>query len=166
MLAGSNGRKNAVNAYNPLGDPNVSDWQKAVMANRLAPDIDNTTPLTVDAMGAQNAMRLLTSANIGGALGGANGMLQQQAEQVARDKAVARADALIAKYPRGWDGMYDADDVASVRDAVEKQHPGHGDAAVAHMRVRPAAAPPAASSGQLTPPPAPGPMNGLPPIGR
>jgi hypothetical protein len=166
MLAGSNGRKNAVNAYNQLGDPNVSDWQKAVMANRLAPDMDNTTPLTVEAMGAQNAMRLLNGINLGaaGGLNGAGGLVQQQAEQSARDRAVARADSLIAKYPQGIDGMYDADDVAAVRAAVEKQHPGHGDAAVAHLRVRPNASRP--SSGPPVPPPAPGPMNGLPPIGR
>lgn len=138
MLAGRNPAKNAVNAYNALNDPNTNDWQRAVMANALRPDMDNTTPLTVDAMGAQNAMRLLNSTNLGAAgFGATNPLVQAQADQLARDKAVARADVLIAKYPRGWDGMYDAADVAAVRDAIEKQHPGHGDAATAHLRVRP-----------------------------
>jgi hypothetical protein len=164
MLAGRNPAKNAVNAYNALNDPNTNDWQRAVMANALRPDMDNTTPLTVDAMGAQNALRFLNSTNLGAAgLGGTNALMQAQADQLARDKAVARADALIAKYPKGWDGMYKAADVKAVRDAVELQHPGMGDAATAHIRARPAAQP---SSGPPSPPPAPGPMNGLPPIGR
>jgi len=80
MLAGSNGRKNAVNAYNQLGDPDVSDWQKAVMANRLAPDMDNTTPLTVDAMGAQNALRFLNSANLGANMFNPMAQAAQQAQ--------------------------------------------------------------------------------------
>jgi len=166
MLAGRNPTKNAANAYNALNDPSTNNWQRAVMANALRPDMDNTTPLTVDAMGAQNAMRLLNGINLGaaGGFGANNPIVQEQADQMRRDKAVARADALIAKYPRGMDGMYDAADVTAVRDAVELQHPGMGDMATAHLRSRPPAAPP--SSGPPVPPPAPGPMNGLPPIGR
>jgi hypothetical protein len=160
MLAGRNPAKNAVNAYNALNDPDTNDWQRAVMANALRPDMDNTTPLTVDAMGAQNAMRFINSTNLGAGSNANNPVVQQ----AIRDKAIERADDLIKKYPRGWDGMYEAADVKAVRDAVELQHPGMGDAATAHLRVRPAAAPP--SSGPASPPPAPGPMNGLPPIGR
>jgi uncharacterized protein YoaH (UPF0181 family) len=107
MLAGRNPAKNAVNAYNALNDPNTNDWQRAVMANALRPDMDNTTPLTVDAMGAKNAMRFINSTNLG-AGNNANNPLVQQA---IRDKAIERADALIKKYPRGWDGMYEAADV-------------------------------------------------------
>jgi hypothetical protein len=155
MLAGRNPAKNAVNAYNTLNDPNTNDWQRAVMASALRPGMDNTTPLTVDAMGAQNALRLLNSTNLGaaGALGANNPLV----EQASRDRAIARADSLISKYPRGWDGKYDAADVDAVRQAVDKQHPGMGDAAVAHLPVRPAkpAAPPAganAGAGSPTPP--------------
>ena len=155
MLAGRNPSKNAVNAYNALNDPNTNDWQRAVMANALRPNMDNTTPLTVDAMGAQNALRFLNSTNLGAA--GAFGANNPLVEQAARDKAVARADALISKYPRGWDGKYEAADVEAVRQAVDKQNPGLGDAAVAHLPVRPAApaAPPAgagAGAGSPTPP--------------
>jgi len=155
MLAGRNPAKNAANAYNQLNDPSVNDWQRAVMANALRPDMDNTTPLTADAMGAQNAMRLLNGINLGAA--GVLGANNPMAEQAARDRAIARADALISKYPRGWDNKYDAADVEAVRQAVEKQHPGMGDAAVAHLPIRPAspASPTAGASagaGSPTPP--------------
>jgi len=53
MLAGSNGRKNAVNAYNQLGDPNVSDWQKLTLATRLGVGVDGVTPIGAEA--AHNA---------------------------------------------------------------------------------------------------------------
>lgn len=53
MLAGRNPAKNAVNAYNALNDPNTNDWQRAVMANALRPDMNNTTPMDVAA--AHNA---------------------------------------------------------------------------------------------------------------
>jgi hypothetical protein len=163
MLAGRNPAKNAVNAYNALNDPNTNDWQRTVMANALRPDMDNTTPLTVEAMGAQNALRFLNSTNLGAA--GAGGPNNPMFAQAARNAAIARADELIKKYPKSYfGGLYDAADVKAVRDAVELQHPGMGDAAVAHIRIKPASATP--SSGPPAPPPAPRPMNGLPPIGR
>jgi hypothetical protein len=153
MLAGRNPAKNAVNAYNALNDPNANDWQRTVMANALRPDMDNTTPLTVDAMGAQNAMRFINSANLGAGNNANNPVVQQ----AIRDKAIARADDLIKKYPQGWDGKYSPADVEAVRQAVDKQHPGMGDAAVAHIPVRPVApaAPPSgpgANPGSATPP--------------
>ena len=129
MLAGSNPAKNAVNAYNQLNDPSTNDWQRAVMANALVPGMDNTTPLTVDAMGAQNAMRFVNTGNTGAN----NPLVRAQAEQLARDAAISRADTLIAKYRKGWDGMYSAADVDAVRRAVDLQHPGMGAAAVAHQ---------------------------------
>jgi hypothetical protein len=50
-----------------------------------------------------------------------------------------------------------------VRDAVEKQHPGHGDAAVAHLRVRAAKA----TEGMPAPVETPrGPMPGGTPYSR
>jgi hypothetical protein len=95
MLAGRNPAKNAVNAFNALGDPAMNDWQRAVMANALRPDMDNTTPLTVDAMGAQNAMRLLNGINLGaaGGLGGpAAGIAADAAKQQRRDRAKTEFD--------------------------------------------------------------------------
>ena len=53
MLAGSNAKKNAVNAYNQLGDPNVSDWQKLTLATRLGVGVDGVTPIGAEA--AHNA---------------------------------------------------------------------------------------------------------------
>lgn len=100
---------------------------------------------SVDARQLDMAAELAQKAVVGALAGtGSGDLARQQMEQIQRDKAIARADALIQKYPRGWwDGMYDPADVAAVRDAVEKQHPGHGDAAVAHIRVRPASPTPA-----------------------
>jgi len=83
MLSGgqpNRAQKAAINGYLQLGDPNVSDWQKAVMANRLAPDMDNTTPLTVDAMGAQNALRFLNSTNLGANMFNPMAQAAQQAQ--------------------------------------------------------------------------------------
>jgi len=153
MLAGRNPAKNAVNAYGQLNDPSTNDWQRAVMANALQPGMDNTTPLTVDAMGAQNAMRFINAANLGSGNNANNPVVQQ----AIRDKAIARADDLIKKYPQGWDGKYSPADVEAVRQAVDKQHPGMGDAAVAHIPVRPVApaAPPSgpgANPSSATPP--------------
>jgi hypothetical protein len=71
MLAGGRptggigGSKAAAVAYNQLNDPNANNWQRAVMAKALVPGMDNTTPLTVDAMGAQNAMRFVNNRNFG-----------------------------------------------------------------------------------------------------
>jgi hypothetical protein len=134
MLAGSNAKKNAVNAYNQLGDPNVSDWQKAVMANRLAPDMDNTTPLTVDAMGAQNAMRLLNGVNLGaaGALGGAAGQAGQMYSDQRRTAAVAKAQEYAAKFGN-YSGAVTPAVRRRIRDRVEAEFPGHGDAAAATL---------------------------------
>jgi hypothetical protein len=96
----------------------------------------------VDAQNMQNANDVIKRFMTSGAAAGMNNPLAQaQMEQMNREKGIARADALIAKYPKGWDGMYNPADVAEVRNAVEKQHPGYGDAAVAHLRVRPTAPP-------------------------
>lgn len=115
----------------------------------------------VDAQNMQNANEVIKRFMTSGAAAGMNNPLASaQMEQMNRDKSIARADALIAKYPKGWDGMYSASDVAEVRNAVEKQHPGFGDAAVAHLRVRPE--PPRPAPGG---PPAPADDSGMPSYG-
>jgi hypothetical protein len=115
----------------------------------------------VDAQNMQNANDVIKRFMTSGAAAGMNNPLAQaQMEQMNRDKSIARADALIAKYPKGWDGMYSASDVAEVRNAVEKQHPGFGDAAVAHLRVRPE--PPRPAPGG---PPAPADDSAMPSYG-
>jgi len=87
MLAGGRptggigGSKAAAVAYNQLNDPNANNWQRAVMAKALVPGMDNTTPLTVDAMGAQNAMRFVNSKNLG-ANGELNPLQVQQLSQM------------------------------------------------------------------------------------
>ena len=109
MLAGRNPAKNAVNAYNALNDPGTNDWQRAVMANALRPDMDNTTPLTVDAMGAQNALRFLNSTNLGaaGVLGG--GAAADALSQKARNDAKADFDAWHKKTIGGSTWLYTQD---------------------------------------------------------
>lgn len=109
MLAGRNPAKNAVNAYNSLNDPNTNDWQRAVMANALRPDMDNTTPLTVDAMGAQNALRFLNSTNLGaaGVLGG--GAAADALAQKNRNDAKADFDAWHKRTIGGSTWLYTQD---------------------------------------------------------
>jgi hypothetical protein len=93
----------------------------------------------VEAANHQRAFEIARQRAAGEGFQGEDGMRQAQWQQMQRDAAIARADQLIKKYPRGWDGMYDYADVEEVRNAVERQHPGMGDAAVAHLRVRPPA---------------------------
>jgi hypothetical protein len=87
MLAGGRptggigGSKAASVAYNQLNDPNANNWQRAVMAKALVPELDNTTPLTADAMGAQNAMRFVNNRNFG-----ANGTPDPSIVEATREK--------------------------------------------------------------------------------
>lgn len=133
MLAGNNPRKNAVNAWNALGEEGLNDWQRLTMAKALRPDIDGTTPLTADAAGAKNAMRFVTADMLG------QGMLGDTREAVmrqkSRDDAVARANELAQKYV-GWDGQIDQSDAEVIRRRVEAQYPGMGDAAYNSLPIR------------------------------
>lgn len=136
MLAGGRptggigGSKAAVNAFHQLNDPNTNDWQKAVMANALRPDMDNTTPLTVDAMGAQNAMRLLNATNLGAnGFGGAGAAATQMYSDKRRADAVAKAEELSRKYGNRHGEVTPAVK-RRIRDRIEAEFPGHGDAAV------------------------------------
>ena len=137
---GPRGTKAATNALLMMSDPSLTPEQRSSLRYMLP---GGQLAAGVDAANMQAAARLAQGAIIG-ALPNmvGNPLAQAQMDQLSRDRAVARADALIAKYPRGWDGMYSANDVREVRDAVEKQNPGYGDAAVAHIRIRPAAPPP------------------------
>lgn len=97
MLAGNNPRKNAVNAWNALGDDGLNDWQRLTMAKALRPDIDGTSPLTVEANSAKNAMRLINADMVGqGGLGDTRAQMMQQKQ---RADAAAYADVQWAQKP-------------------------------------------------------------------
>ena len=86
MLAGGNPSRQQFamgNAF--LNMP--SDWQNAVSAKALRPDMDGTTPLTVEANSAKNAMRMMNAEMFAG---GMPGMMQ---EREAARKQKQRADA-------------------------------------------------------------------------
>lgn len=139
MLAGRNPAKNMVNAFNAMGDSDLTDQQRSSLRYMLP---GGQLAAAVDAKQLDEAAALAQRAVTGALAGGGHTSLAQaQMEQASRDRAVKRADELIARYPRGYDGMYDAADVEAVRTAVNKQHPGLGDAAVAHLPVRPARPP-------------------------
>lgn len=149
MLAGSNPRRNMVNAWGMMDDPGVSEEQRRSLRYMLP---GGQLAAMVDAQNMQNANEVIKRFMTSGAAAGMNNPIAlQQMEQMNRDKAVARADQLIKKYPYAsyWNGTYSESDVQEVRNAVEKEHPGHGDAAVAHIRVAPAA--PAARPGEVAP---------------
>lgn len=118
MLAGSNPAKNAVNAFNSLNDPEVNDWQKAVMAERLAPGLQGLTPLGVQA--AHNAA--LTQLGLRVATGrGFQDMHPAQAEaiqqQVDSKKPIAqRAQEHVAA------GRLNHPDVLEHANAIVSQH--------------------------------------------
>jgi hypothetical protein len=83
---GPRGTKAATNALLML----PQEWQNAVLAKGLRPDLDGTTPLTVEANSAKNAMRLLNAETL--AQGGLGDTRAQMMEQQNRQKA---ADYLI-----------------------------------------------------------------------
>lgn len=126
------------NAIGAMHLPGTTDWDRAAI-------VGGPTPLAVEAAGNRQLAEL--GLRVGQGRGFQDNAAAQQdiLEQRKREAAINRADTLIKRYPQGWDQMYDAADVEAVRDAVEKQHPGMGDLAVAHLRVRPARA--------ATPPP-------------
>jgi hypothetical protein len=171
MLAGNNPRKNAVNAWNAMGDESLNDWQRATMAKALRPDMDGTTPLTVDANSAKNAMRLLNAEMIGqGSMGDMRAQMaadarRQQAFDFARSEADKLAGGMFGS------GRLTEEDARRIRRRVEARFPGMGgvvDALPIDGGTPPAPTPSAPGSptpGRATIP-APGPMNGLPSFGR
>lgn len=145
---GPRGTKAAANAWTMMGDQGLTDDQRSSLRYMLP---GGQFAAGVDAQNMQNANDVIKRFMTSGAAAGMNNPLASaQMEQMNRDKAITRADALIAKYPKGWDGMYSASDVEEVRNAVEKQHPGFGDAAVAHLRIRPEPRRPAPSGPPAT----------------
>jgi hypothetical protein len=170
MLAGGNPSRQQFamgNAF--LNMP--SDWQNAVSAKALRPDMDGTTPLTVDANSAKNAMRLLNAEMIGqGSMGDMRAQMAADARRKqAFDFARSEADKLVGGMFGG--GRLTEEDARRIRRRVEARFPGMGgvvDALPIDGGTPPAPTPSAPGSptpGRATIP-APGPMNGLPSFGR
>lgn len=162
MLAGGNPRKNAVNAWNALGDESLNDWQRLTMAKALRPDIDGTSPLTVEANSARNAMRLINADMAGqGGLGDTRRqMMQQQTREAADQLAQQEAAKLL-----GWNKKtITRQEAERIRRRVEAKYPGMG-SVVEGLPIEEEVQAARPSSGPPVPPPAPGPMNGLPRFG-
>jgi hypothetical protein len=125
MLAGGSPSRQQVamgNAF--LNMP--SDWQNAVSAKALRPDMDGTTPLTVDANSAKNAMRLLNADMIGqGGMGDMRQqMLMEQRREKAREFAVTEADKITGGM--FWDTPLSPEDARRLKRRVEAIYPGMG----------------------------------------
>jgi hypothetical protein len=160
MLAGGNPSRQQFamgNAF--LNMP--SDWQNAVSAKALRPDMDGTTPLTVDANSAKNAMRLLNAEMIGqGGLGDTRAKMMAAQE---RDKAFAFAEREAKKMGLMgyWNPSMTRQEAERLRRRVEAMHPGMGSVVdalpITEEGESPAAgpsipAPPPGASGAPVPP--------------
>jgi hypothetical protein len=125
MLAGgSPSRQQAAIGNAFLNMP--SDWQNAVSAKALRPDMDGTTPLTVDANSAKNALRLLNADMIGqGGMGDMRQqMLMEQRREKAREFAVTEADKITGGM--FWDTPLSPEDARRLKRRVEAIYPGMG----------------------------------------
>jgi hypothetical protein len=78
-------------AFDELGGPDSNEWQNAVAAQRLAPDLRGMTPLARDTMNMQRAFDLANAALRGG--GGADAMELQQKMKAEADLREARKEA-------------------------------------------------------------------------
>jgi hypothetical protein len=160
MLAGGNPSRQQFamgNAF--LNMP--SDWQNAVSAKALRPDMDGTTPLTVDANSAKNAMRLLNAEMIGqGGLGDTRAKMMEAQE---RDKAFAFAEREARKLGLMgyWKPSMTRQEAERLRRRVDAMHPGMGGVVdalpITEEGESPAAgpsipAPPTGASGAPVPP--------------
>lgn len=130
MLAGGRptggvgGSKATVNAWNALGDQGLNDWQRLTMAKALRPDIEGTTPLTVEANSARNALRMINADMIGqGGFGDARlQALQQQARVAADQMAQAEAGKIL-----GWGKKtLTRQEADRIRRRIEGVYPGMG----------------------------------------
>lgn len=94
---GPRGTKATLAAWNALGQEGLNDWQRLTMAKALRPDIDGTSPLTVEANSAKNAMRLINADMIGqGGLGSTREqMMRDQRRGEAYDFAKAEHDKMF-----------------------------------------------------------------------
>jgi hypothetical protein len=161
-----------------LGDQNMTDWQRAGLIAGLAPQANtvNPTPLSVDAMGAQNAFRMMQGMGLGEGLMNNPAMQQQVQQAQLQQQAGVLQDAedhVMENY--AWDATdsfgspFDlAEQQATVDYLMNKYGPPAGRMTLAQAQAivdniatrkrKPPAAPPAAG------PPAGG-GAGLPPPG-
>lgn len=100
------------------------EWQNAVLAKSLRPDLDGTTPLTVEANSAKNAMRLLNAELF--AQGGMGDTRQQMLEQQNRQKAADYADQEAAKLIGMYKTTITPQEAERIRRRVEARFPGMG----------------------------------------
>ena len=94
---GQRGSKATLAAWDALGQEGLNDWQRLTMAKALRPDIDGTSPLTVEANSAKNAMRLINADMVG--QGGLGDTRAQMMAQKQRADAAAYADSQWAQKP-------------------------------------------------------------------
>lgn len=94
---GPRGSKATLAAWDALGQEGLNDWQRLTMAKALRPDIDGTSPLTVEANSAKNAMRLINADMVG--QGGLGDTRAQMMAQKQRADAAAYADSQWAQKP-------------------------------------------------------------------
>lgn len=121
---GPRGTKAVTNAWYALGDEGLNDWQRLTMAKALRPDIDGTSPLTVDANSAKNAMRLLNAEVLGqGMMGDARAQMLQQQNRVAADEMAQREAAKLLGWRKGTITRQDAE---RIRRRIENVYPGLG----------------------------------------
>lgn len=156
---GPRGSKATLAAWNALGQEGLNDWQRLTMAKALRPDIDSTSPLTVEANSAKNALRLINADMIG--QGGLGDTRAQMMQQKARADAAAYADSQWQSKPAR--ARTTAARERLMRDIDNRFGQGMGVVAAELETNDPE--PPKPSSGPPAPPPAPGPMNGLPRFG-
>jgi hypothetical protein len=82
-------------AFDELGGPDSNEWQNAVAAQRLAPDLRGMTPLARDTMNMQRAFDLANAA----LRGGGESPLDMQRE-LAKEERMRQGRKLAASYMR------------------------------------------------------------------
>lgn len=162
-----------------LGDPDINDWQRFVLAQGMSPEGARVTdPNAVAATHNEQMTRLAELfARNPAIMGGAGGGLDEQLKQKRRDEAKQDFDNYWAKthadrmFSRGK--PYTPEDRNRVVNYLHNQYGLSIEEAqaIADSQGTPvAAAPPAAAAPSATPGraavAAPHPMNGLPPVGR
>jgi hypothetical protein len=122
MLAGSNPRKNQVNAWSMMNDPNVSEEQRRSLQYMLP---GGELAAGVDANSAKNAVRLLNAEMLG--QGGQGELRDKMMQQQTREKAADMAEKEAAKL-MGWGKPNITPQEADrIRRRVEARYPGYGD---------------------------------------
>ncbi len=119
---GPGGTKAATNALMML----PPEWQNAVLAKGLRPDLDGTTPLTVDANSAKNAMRLMSADIVGQGLMGDTRAQMMQQQQRQQAFAFAEQEARKMGLMGYWNPTMTRQEAERLRRRVEAMHPGMG----------------------------------------